>query len=391
VINNKLNYGVDKMKYALNKHALNYIKDSSKETLDLLVELARIPAPSHKEEKRAEFCKKWLENNGAKNVFIDEAKNVVYPLNCENSEEITVFMAHLDVVFNDEEEFDVVIKDGKVYAPGVGDDTANVVNLLMCAKYVTENNLKPGKGFLFVLNSCEEGLGNLKGSKKIMETYGSKITEFVSLDGEIGSCTHKAVGSQRYKVTVTTEGGHSYSDFGNQNAIYYLSSMIQTLYTVRAPQKAKTTYNVGIISGGTSVNTIAEEASMLYEFRSVDKDCLKQMEDFFWAVLDSYRKMNIGVLVEVVGIRPCGGEMNKEKFEAFTEKNKEIIKYYYDGELDLSAGSTDSNIPLSLGIPANTVGTAKGYGAHTRGEYIEIDGMETGLKIAMTMVLTYFN
>ncbi len=231
------------MKYALNEHVLNFIKDSSKETLDLLVELARIPAPSHKEEKRAEFCKNWLEKNGAKNVFIDEAKNVVYPLNCENAEEITVFMAHLDVVFNDEEEFDVVIKDGRVYAPGVGDDTANVVNLLMCAKYVTQNSLKPTQGFLFVLNSCEEGL-ETEGKQENNGNIRLKVTEFVSLDGEIGSCTHKAVGSQRYKVTVTTEGGHSYSDFGNQNAIYYLSSMIQTLYTVRAPQKAKTTYNV---------------------------------------------------------------------------------------------------------------------------------------------------
>lgn len=378
------------MKYELNQHALNFIKDSSKETLDILVELARIPAPSHKEDKRAEFCKKWLANNGAKNVFIDEAKNVVYPLNCENAEEITVFMAHLDVVFDDEEEFDVAIKDGRVYAPGVGDDTANVVNLLMCAKYVTQNNLKPSHGFLFVLNSCEEGLGNLKGSKKIMETYGSRVTEFVSLDGEIGSCTFKAVGSQRYKVTITTEGGHSYSDFGNQNAIYYLSSMIQTLYTVRAPQKEKTTYNVGLISGGTSVNTIAQEASMFYEFRSMDEECLKQMEDFFWSVIYSYRNMNIGVWVETVGIRPCSGAVDKEKLEKFTEKNKEIIKYYYDGELDLSPGSTDSNIPLSMGIPANTVGTTKGYGAHTRGEYIEIDGMEAGLKIAMTMVLSYF-
>lgn len=378
------------MKYELSENELNFIRDNNEECLNLLIELAKIPAPSHKEEKRAAFCKKWLEKNGAKKVYIDEAKNVVYPVDCEYTDEITVIMAHTDVVFDDEEEFEVHVKDGRVYAPGVGDDTANVVNLLMCAKYITENNIMPNRGFLFVMNSCEEGLGNLKGSKKIMETYGSKVKEFISFDGYIGSCTYKAVGSHRYKVTVTTEGGHSYSNFGNQNAIYYLSNMIQTLYAVKAPQKEKTTYNVGLISGGTSVNTIAEEASMFYEFRSMDKECLKQMEDFFLAVIDSYRKMNIGVSVEVVGIRPCSGDVDKHKLESFTEKNKEIIKSYYDGKLDLSAGSTDSNIPLSLGIPANTVGTAKGGGAHTRGEWIEIDAMETGLKIAMTMMLSYF-
>lgn len=378
------------MKYALNEKELEFISQSNQEWLNLLIELAKIPAPSHKEDKRAEFCKKWLEHNGARNVTIDEAKNVVYPVNCENAEEITVFMAHTDVVFEDEKEFDVQVRDGKVFAPGIGDDTANVVNLLMCAKYVTQNKMQPENGFLFVMNSCEEGLGNLKGSKKIMEDYGSRVKEFVSLDGHIGSCVSKAVGSQRYKVTVTTEGGHSYSDFGNRNAIYYLSSMIQTLYAVKAPQKEKTTYNVGIISGGTSVNTIAEKASMLYEFRSLDKECLKQMEDFFWAVLDSYRKMDIGVSVEVVGMRPCSGDIDEQKLESFTEKNKEIIRYYYDTELDLEAGSTDSNIPLSLGVPANTVGTTKGGGAHTRGEWIEIDGVETGMKISMAMVLSYF-
>lgn len=378
------------MKYGLNEQAINYIRDSKEEQLDLLLNLAKIPAPSHKEDKRAEFCKQWLEKNGAENVYIDEAKNVVYPINCESANEIIVFMAHTDIVFGDEEELPVQIKDGRIYAPGVGDDTANVVNLLMCAKYVTQNKLSPQYGFVFIMNSCEEGLGNLKGSKKIVETYGTRIKEFISFDAYIGMCINKAVGSQRYKVTVTTEGGHSYMNFGNSNAIYFLSAMIQTLYTINPPKKEKTTYNVGNISGGTSVNTIAESASMLYEFRSLDKDCLKEMENFFWSVIDSYSKMNIGVDVEVIGIRPCDGDIDKVKLENLTEKNIEIIKYYYDGEINSSASSTDSNIPLSIGIPANTIGTVKGGGAHTRGEWVDIESLDLGLKIALTMILSYF-
>lgn len=378
------------MKYILNQNAVNYIKDSKQEQFELLIELAKIPAPSHKEDKRAAFCKQWLEKIGAKNVYIDEAKNVIYPINCESADEIIVFMAHTDVVFDDEEELPTKIKDGRLYAPGVGDDTANVANLLMCSKYITQNKLNPKYGFLFVMNSCEEGLGNLKGSKKIAETYESRIKEFISFDGYIGSCVNKAVGSQRYKVTVTTEGGHSYMNFGNQNAIYFLSSMIQTLYAIRPPKKAKTTYNVGNITGGTSVNTIAENASMLYEFRSLDRDCLKQMEDFFWSVIDRYRKMNIGVKVETMGIRPCDGNIDKDKLQKLTEKNIEIIKYYYDKEVNSTAASTDANIPLSMGIPANTIGTVKGDGAHTRGEWIDIDSLESGLKIALASVLSYF-
>jgi acetylornithine deacetylase/succinyl-diaminopimelate desuccinylase-like protein len=154
------------MKYSLNEEAINFISESKEEQLELLISLAKIPAPSHKEDKRAEFCKQWLEKNGAENVYIDDAKNVVYPINCESTDEIIVFMAHTDIVFGDEDEILVKNKDGRLYAPGVGDDTANVVNLLMCAKYVTQKKLSPQKGFVFIMNSCEEGLGNLKGSKK---------------------------------------------------------------------------------------------------------------------------------------------------------------------------------------------------------------------------------
>lgn len=379
------------MRYYLNEQAINYINECQEEQLELLINLAKIPAPSHKEDKRAEFCKQWLEKNGAKNIYIDDAKNVVYSINCETTNEIIVFTAHTDIVFGDEDELQVENKDGRLYAPGIGDDTSNVVNLLMCAKYVTQNNLSPQQGFLFIMNSCEEGLGNLNGSKKIIETYGTRIKEFISFDGYIGKCINKAVGSQRYKVTVTTEGGHSYADFGNQNAIYFLSAMIQTLYTINPPKKEKTTYNVGNIIGGTSVNTIAESASMLYEFRSSDRDCLKQMETFFWSVIDSYRKMNIGIDVEIIGIRPCDGDIDKVKLDNLTAKNKEIIKYYCGEEVVTSASSTDSNIPLSIGIPSNTVGTVKGGGAHTRGEWIDIESLYLGLKIALTMVLSYFS
>lgn len=379
------------MKEFLNKNEIDFVEKSQNEMLELLIDLAKIPAPSHKEEKRVEFCKAWFEKMGATNVYVDDAKNVVYPLNCDNADEIIVFMAHTDVVFDDETELPLKVENGRVYAPGVGDDTANLVNLMMCAKYITENKLSPKKGFLFVANSCEEGLGNLKGSKKIVEQYGSRITEFISFDGHMGGCINKSVGSHRYNVTVTTEGGHSYSDFGNQSSIYFLSSIIQTLYAIRPPKKAKTTFNVGMISGGTSVNTIAQKASMFYEFRSEDRECLKEMEDFFLSVVDTYRKMNIGVEVETVGIRPCDGDVDAEKLNELTNRSVEIIKAYYDGEVTVSAASTDANIPLSQGIISNTVGTVIGGGAHTRGEWIEIASLNSGLKISLALVMQYFN
>ncbi|MDR3231225.1 MAG: M20/M25/M40 family metallo-hydrolase, partial [Synergistaceae bacterium] len=137
--------------------------------------MAQIPAPSNHEEKRAEFCRRWLEDTGAKGVFIDEALNVVYPINCEKAKKIVVIMAHTDVVFPDTEKLPLEMREGKIFAPGAGDDTANLSILLMTARYITQNHLKPDIGLVIVANSGEEGLGNLKGARKIMETYGDRV------------------------------------------------------------------------------------------------------------------------------------------------------------------------------------------------------------------------
>ena len=194
----------------------------------------------------------------------------------------------------------------------------------------------------------------------------------------------------RWKWQVKTEGGHSYGKFGNKNAIYYLSSMIKDLYTKEVPKTEKTTYNVGTIQGGTTVNSIAQEATMLYEFRSVDRDCLKEMEEFFYSVIEMYRHMGIAVEVEVKGIRPCNGDVNAASLEAFTKANLDMISYFTGETWMPGDGSTDANIPLSMGILANTFGTIRGGGAHTREEWVNLDSVEEGFCIAMAAVNRYF-
>lgn len=364
----------------LNGEALFYVKEHISENIRLLSELGRIPAPSHKEDKRAAFVKKWLEEAGAKGVYIDDAKNVIYPVGCEGNGPVVVIMAHMDIVFPDTEELPLRIENGKMYAPGIGDDTANLVQLLMSVKYVISHNLAPSVGVLFVANACEEGLGNLKGSRAVVEAYGNRIREFISFDGYTGFVTNNAVGSHRYKVTVKTEGGHSYGNFGNANAIYYLSSMIQTLYGKRVPTTAKTTYNVGTITGGTTVNSIAQEASMLYEFRSESHECLKEMEQFFNSVIKAYRQMGIDVTVEVKGIRPCKKGVDEAALNRLTMENKSLVEVFTEEECQVGANSTDSNIPLSMGIPANTLGVIRGNQAHTREEWVDFQVLRRALK-----------
>ena len=375
----------------MNESILSYVDAHRQEAFDLLVELAQIPAPSHHEEKRAEFCKAWLEAQGAEGVYIDEALNVIYPIGDTGSNDLVSFSAHTDVVFPDTTPLPLRIENGKIHCPGIGDDSANVAALLTVSKYIAQNKLTTrGTGVLIVLNSCEEGLGDLKGCKQLMKTYGSRLKEFVSFDGGYGHIVTGAVGSKRYEVEILTEGGHSYGAFGNRNAIYYMASLIDTLYTIKVPTRGKTTYNVGTIEGGTSVNTIAQNCKMLYEFRSNSREDLAEMEAHFRAAVDFYRTKGITVNVTLVGDRPCSSIVDEARHNALIERAKAATKAWYDADSGTCASSTDCNIPLSMGIPSVAFGGYLGRGAHTREEWLEIDSLLPGLKMIFQMVLHHF-
>ncbi len=359
------------------------------EQAELLRTLCAIPAPSHHEEKRAAFIRQWLAENGACSAYTDEVNNVVLPIGCQGKADIDLYMAHTDVVFPDMTPLLVREEGGNLYAPGVGDDTANVVALMMCAKFMFETGHTPERPSLIVFNVCEEGLGNLKGVKNIMEDFAGRIRSFISFDGEMGSIVHKAVGSERWSVVARTQGGHSYGDFGNRNAIHALSSLIATLYTMKAPDQngGRSTYNVGRIEGGTSVNTIAQEASMLFEYRSDDKECLEIMHRAFHAAVDAYRAIGTDFELELLGVRPCTGKVDDAAQNAHLGKCVKVIEKTLGHTPELRSGSTDANIPLSLGIPSAVFGLYRGGGAHTRGEWVELASLNAGLLCALRLIL----
>jgi acetylornithine deacetylase/succinyl-diaminopimelate desuccinylase-like protein len=369
-----------------------FIKEHESEAFELLQTIARIPSPSGHEEKRAEFVKQWLTAQGGEGVYIDEALNVILPIAVGTKNRLDVFMAHTDVVFPDTEELPLRIDNGRIMAPGIGDDTANLAALLLCAKYLVKEKLQPrdGKGLLIVANSGEEGLGNLKGSREICRAFGDRIDEFVSFDGTYEEIAEKAVGSKRFKITVQTEGGHSYRDFGNRNAIYYLASMIDALYAIKVPQGGKTTFNVGTISGGTSVNTIAQKAEMLYEFRSDYRGDLPVMEKHLEAILAAWRTKGITVESVLVGERPCSGEVDPARQKALLKRGAEAVKAHTGRDARFGSESTDCNIPLSMGIPGMTLGCYFGDGAHTYGEWVDIESLKAGYRIAFDLILDKF-
>ena len=374
----------------LNDSQLQWCDQHNAETLDLLRTLGRIPAPSHHEEKRAAFVKDWLEAQGAEGVYIDEALNVIYPVGVTADNPVAVIMAHTDIVFPDTEPLAMREEAGRLYAPGIGDDTANLVNLLMAAKYVAAHKPDPGLGVLIVANSCEEGLGNLKGSRQIMKDFEGRVTELISLDGGLDSVVNNAVGSHRMKVTITAQGGHSYGAFGNTNAIVQMAEMIGRLYEKQVPTKAKTTYNVGVIEGGTTVNSICAQCSMLYEYRSEDRACLAEMEDYFNGIVREFCEKGVTVDVEVLGVRPCTGDVDASQLEALTRRMAGILHEYTGNEIGAEAASTDANSALAVGVPAVTIGAALGHGAYTRGEWVDLSMMAVGQRIALATVLQYF-
>ena len=359
-------------------------------TLDIVRDLCMIPAPSYMEDRRAEYCKKWLEDAGAKGVYIDSVKNVIFPLNCDGSNNITVVAAHTDTVFPDTESYPEYKEDDeRIYCPAVGDDTVRVANVLMCAKYFIENNITPENGVLFVLNSCEEGLGNLLGTRQIFKDYDGRIRDFITVDANIGAYVDVAVGSHRYEVEVRTEGGHSYSKFGNKNAIAVLSEMIAEIYKINVPEKegAKTTYNVGTIEGGTSVNTIAQSAKMLCEYRSNDRECLEIMKGHFERIFEAAKSDGVEVIINKVGDRPCKGDVDAVAEKRLIDAYAKAVMETVGGELRNGPASTDANIPMSLGIAALDIGACISEGAHTREEYLVKRSIPEGIEVIIRTML----
>lgn len=367
---------------------------------ELLESIAKIPAPSGHEEKRAEFCSDYLKRAGADTVSTDETGNVRFLMKSESEGEqgLVVFMAHMDTVFPDISPMPFYKDNGRLYCPGIGDDTANLTLLLLVIKTLLKSGKHPEKDILFVCNAGEEGLGNLKGTRKIVDDYKDRIDEFYSVDGTAAGYSDLAVGSHRYIITVKTEGGHSYGNFGNRNAIVYLSSFITELYNIHPEGRGRITWNVGTIEGGTSVNSIADSASCSYEYRSDVKSDLVFMKNHLEKLAELYRAKGVKVDIELVGDRPCGKRIPRRKTEKLLARVlPSVIKYFpdyyedYDPLMYLHPGSTDCNIPLSQGIPSLCFGCYIGAGAHTRSEWVLAESLMPGYNALLEIISSYFS
>jgi acetylornithine deacetylase/succinyl-diaminopimelate desuccinylase-like protein len=366
-----------------------------------IITITEIPAPPFKEEKRAKAYLEMLRAVGLTEVEMDEEGNAMglWRGTGKVGGPVVAIAAHLDTVFPEETPIKVKREGTRLLAPGIGDDSRSLAVLLGYVRAMNAAGVKTKQDILFIGNVGEEGPGDLRGVRHLFTKgrYKDRIKTFFSMDGTDGArIVNGGVGSKRYRVTFKGPGGHSYGAFGLVNPMAAMSQAVVDLYKVEVPKTPKTTYAASVTGGGTSVNSIPDQAFMEFDMRSVSAEELKGLEKRFTDIIASAvasenqarstREGPIVAVLKVIGDRPAGT----------TPENSEIVKIAKQAiaahglKPELTASSTDSNLPMSLGIPAITIGSGGSGGrAHSLDEWIDVEkgaslkGMLPGLAMLL--------
>lgn len=359
------------------------------------IRLTEIPAPPFQEAQRAAALKTLLASAGLE-VQIDTTGNVIGELRGANEKEIIVLSAHLDTVFPPATEVKVRREGDRLLAPGISDNGTGLAALVAIARACHEARIKPRRTILFVADVGEEGEGNLRGMRALIDAYKPKLKAVIVLDGSgTDHVTTKALASRRVEATITGPGGHSWSDFGMPNPINALVRASVRFINTRVPAAPRTTFNLGQIEGGTSVNSIPYEAKLKVDIRSESEDELAKLESALRECIaagvrdemESSRDRSKGKLewkVDLLGSRP-GGELpvHSPLLAALRAADD-----YVGNQSRLERSSTDANVPLSNAIDAISIGAGgTGGGAHSLNEWYEPAGREIGLKRALLTLL----
>ena len=386
------------MKSSSYASASQYIAGNFEQTLSDVVSFTQIPAPPFGEAKRAAAFEASLKAVGLSDVEIDGEGNVMGLRKGRGGKGLLVVAAHLDTVFPANTDV-TVHKDGnRLSAPGISDDTASLSVLLTIVRALDAAHIVTRDDILFVGNVGEEGPGDLRGMKYLFKKgkYAGHITQFISIEqGSDGAITVGGTGSRRYDLTFTGPGGHSYEDFGMVNPAVAMAGTIMKMLAAHTPDSPKTTWNFGVFSGGTSVNTIPSSLTVAVDLRSEDAGELQKLDEHLIASVDGAVKEEnarhstsagtIAAHFKLIGERPTGHTDEKSSLirianEAFTRAGTRVRYEIH---------STDANIPMSLGIPAMTIGNGfDAFQRHALGEYLVVDeGLNTKMMAADLAVI----
>jgi tripeptide aminopeptidase len=354
--------------------------------LDLAVTIQQIPSPPFGEEQRATFIRERFEVEGLKDTTIDDIGNVLGCLPGATKKPPLVVSAHMDTVFPYETDLQVRREADKIFGPGIGDNSLGLAGLFGLLWAIRQKQgpkaVLPGD-IWFVANVGEEGLGDLRGMRAIVDRFDKDVLAYLILEGmALGQVYHRALGVQRFRINVHTSGGHSWVDYGRPSAIHELATLIHRLIAIPVPARPRSSLNVGVISGGTSVNSIASEARLELDLRSEGSSVLESLVHQVEQIVEEAEKPGVQIALDLIGKRPAGKLAPSHPLVRIAKRSLQRQGI----QPNLTIGSTDANIPLSRGLPAITIGLSTGYGAHTRNEYVQTQPLFQGLAQLVSVV-----
>jgi len=377
--------------------ALRFFETNADAITEEQIRICSIPASPFGEQERAEYLSQKFQELGLAEVEIDEEGNCLGLITGASRSPLVVASAHLDTVFSKDADFTVVRREGRLFAPGIADDGCGLAALIALAQVIQTEQIPLEGSLLFVGTVGEEGEGNLRGVRHLFTKgrWASKIDAFLSFDGPgVDRITHRALGSRRYRVEFNGAGGHSWGDFGVPNPVHAMGRAISRLAGYPAPKEPRTSFNVGRIEGGTSVNSIPRSATMEVDLRSAAEGELQRLDAFFRrAMRDAVDEENarrragdplLKLRLNLTGERPTGETPVDSPLVEIALEATKILGF----EPRLDQSSTDSNLPISMGIPAITLGAGGTSGAsHTLDEWYDPRDRDKGLKRALLVVL----
>ena len=377
--------------------ALRFFETNAAAITEEQIRICSIPASPFGERERAEYLSRKFSELGLTEVEIDEEGNCLGLLRGSSPAPLIVVSAHLDTVFSKDTNFEVVRRANRLFAPGIADDGCGLVALLALAQAIQTERIPLEGSILFVGTVGEEGEGNLRGVRHLFTKgrWAKHVDAFLSFDGPgVDRITNRALGSRRYRVEVSGPGGHSWGDFGLPNPVHAIGRAISRLASYPAPKEPRTTFNVGRIEGGRSVNSIPSEATMEVDLRSAAEVELQRLDAFFRrAVRDAVDEENgkrrpsdplLKLKVDLIGERPTGETTADSPLVEIAMEATKLLGV----EPRLDQSSTDSNLPISLGIPAITLGAGGTSGSsHSLDEWYDPRGRDLGLKRGLLVIL----
>jgi acetylornithine deacetylase/succinyl-diaminopimelate desuccinylase-like protein len=377
--------------------ALRFFETNAEAITEEQIRICSVPATPFGEQERAEYLRQKFSELGLTEVEIDEEGNCLGLLRGASLKPLLVVSAHLDTVFSKDADFTVFKREHKLFAPGIADDGCGLAAVIAIARVIQNERIPLEGSLLFVGTVGEEGEGNLRGVRHLFTKgrWASQIDAFLSFDGPgLDRITNRALGSRRYRVEFSGPGGHSWGDFGVPNPVHAIGRAISRLAGYPVPKDPRTTFNVGRVEGGTGVNSIPSRAAMEVDLRSAAEAELQRLDAFFRrAMRDAADEENgsrragdplLQIKLDLIGERPTGETPSDSPLVELALEATRILGV----EPRLDQSSTDSNLPISLGIPAITLGAGGTSGSsHTLDEWYDPRDRDKGLKRGLLVVL----